>query len=375
MDRSILKAIFSVFALSLPIPSYAEVSCEPLRPTPPQNINTAVFGRIDSKIQRFTDNGGGRAIEGAYTELVTDVLKEYPSADRLYLWGRMLYLYCENIRASALSDREKITTLNDIARRIDNPPPPSGDSLLDPPILQVGMTRAQVQFMMRARDPKGFADIDQTIVALQSFFVNRHPSAIPRGSESVISAAAKLFGVNGHGHYGFDQNDRLSWVNVWNICTRDKHEFANARDVHNSWLVWRDHKDIGIDDAIACDKLTHVITELKSGYGEPVMSDTGSQRGSVPSESEICYDLYMNPVVTCARFGVSKWIEKHRFLASDRITAIDLSIVTLRYSALKEGSGMTKFRERKSIVLTVSNPSGPAPIPPVVSGLFFRYLN
>src|SRR5947209_3256237 len=234
MGCVVLRAI-AYFAMSaFSTSAFGQVNCEPLRPTPPQNITSEATGKIDATLGRFANVYG--TIEGTYREATNDVLKDYPSADRLFLWSRMLYLYCENIRRSSLTDDQKITALDNVARRIDNPPPQQGEYLLDPPILQFGMTMEQVRVVLRARGPRGFTENNQIIVGLQAMSVGRNPDSTAGGSRTTLLANASLFGLQGEGTYGFDQNGRLSWVSVWNVCARDKHQFLNAADVHPSYL-------------------------------------------------------------------------------------------------------------------------------------------
>src|SRR5439155_23979398 len=73
------------------------------------NLSQEIVGKIDAKMKgltgRLLDIGGN--IDGTYKEVSTDILKDYPNADRLYLWDRTLYLYCVVIIQSRLSDGDK----------------------------------------------------------------------------------------------------------------------------------------------------------------------------------------------------------------------------------------------------------------------------
>jgi hypothetical protein len=368
--------VATAFMLTLSTAAFAQLNCDPLKPTPPQNISLEVTGRIDTTLQKFVSLGG--TIEGTYREAAIDVLKDYPDAGRLFLWSRMLYLYCENIRSSSLTDSEKLSALNSIALRIDSPPPQQGEYLLDPPILQFGMTTPQVRTMLAARNPRGFAENNQIIIGLQALFAERAIESTPGHSAHVIQANATLFGLQGEAAYGFDQNDRLSWVSVWNVCARDKHEFSNAPDIDPSYLEWRAHKDIGINDAVDCSQIIGLWDKLRSRFGEPLKSNEDDfAHGLRPSDSLICDDLYQNGLVTCSQQKSSRAVGNYRFIAKDRLTPIDLTVKTLRYSALRNGDrdGMTRIRERKVAILTISSPTGATPLAPVVTGVFYMYLN
>ena len=117
---------------------------------------------------------------------------------------------------------------------------------------------------------------------------------------------------------------------------------------------------------------------MTSRFGPPLNSDGDSyERGPLPPDSAICQDLYEHGLATCSEYKSSRAVEKSRFIGKDRVTPIDLTIRTLRYSALLVGDrlGMTKIRERMVGILTVSSPAGATPLKPVVTGFFFRYLN
>jgi hypothetical protein len=236
------------------------------------------------------------------------------------------------------------------------------------------MTKGQVRILLRARNPQGFAEINQTIVGLRAMSVGRSPDSIPGGNRTTLLANASLFGLQGQGTYGFDENDRLSWVTVWNIC---------ARDNDSRYSEWRTHKDIGIDDAVECSRISGLYDVLTARFGVPISTDSDDrERGPLPPDSAICSDLFDFGGATCSQYKSSRRIEKNRFVGKDRVTPIDLMVRTLRYSAQLDGKDLfgesrvvTKIRERKAAVLTVSSPAGANPIQPVVSGFFFMYLN
>src|SRR5947209_15639921 len=78
--------------------------CDPLKPTPPQNISQEIVGKFEAKVdglaRRLVTVGGN--IDGTFREVTKDVLKEYPNADRLYMWARTLYLFCVTVSGSRL---------------------------------------------------------------------------------------------------------------------------------------------------------------------------------------------------------------------------------------------------------------------------------
>jgi hypothetical protein len=108
--------------------AFAEDKCDALRPTPPQNLSQEIVGKIDAKINGFTGrllNMGGN-LDGTYRETANDVLKEYPSADRLYIWSRLIYINCAVTMQSSLSDQEKANRIDNLIRQIGQLPPQIG---------------------------------------------------------------------------------------------------------------------------------------------------------------------------------------------------------------------------------------------------------
>src|SRR5262249_31421812 len=159
----------------------------------------------------------------------------------------------------------------------------------------------------------------------------------------------------------FDRNDRLAWVTVWNIC---------AREYDSRYSEWKTHKDIGIDDAVDCSQISSLNEKLTKRFGTPISTDNDEfERGPLPPESAICSDLYNFGGAKCSEHKSSRRVERSRFIGNDRVTPIDLTVRTLRYGARLDGedlfgtpSQVTKMRERKVGILTVSSPAGANPI-------------
>lgn len=101
----------------------AEINCEPLRPNPPRNLSTEAIGKIDAKIagalSKFFSAGG--SLDGAYKESSQGILQEYPHADTIYIWERILYIRCEDIRTSHYSYEQKQQIFNDLLLRLQSP--------------------------------------------------------------------------------------------------------------------------------------------------------------------------------------------------------------------------------------------------------------
>lgn len=106
--------------LGLASPVHGQINCEPLKPHAPKDLDMEATGKIDGKLQRLISLGG--TIDGSYKEASRDVLKEYPNADKLYLWDRLIYLNCESLRVLSIPDNQKFDKLNALMDRIGRPP-------------------------------------------------------------------------------------------------------------------------------------------------------------------------------------------------------------------------------------------------------------
>lgn len=98
--------------------------CDPLRPNPPRNVSEEMIGKIDAKVdglaRRLVDARG--TLDGTYKQISVDVLKDYPGADRLYLWDKTIYMFCIAIIQSKLPDREKADRIENLMGRLSQPP-------------------------------------------------------------------------------------------------------------------------------------------------------------------------------------------------------------------------------------------------------------
>ncbi len=98
--------------------------CDPLRPNAPRNISQEMAGKIDAKVDGFARRilSADANVDGTYKQISSDVLKEYPNADQLYLWERTLYLFCITIEKSGLTGSEKMTRIDGLMDRLKQPP-------------------------------------------------------------------------------------------------------------------------------------------------------------------------------------------------------------------------------------------------------------
>jgi hypothetical protein len=107
------------------VPAHAAVQCDKLAPIPPQNVDLSYTGRlnasVDSWFAKLANINGGA--EGTYHEVSNNVLAEFPQADRLYMWERVLYLKCQLIAESNdLSTDQKLRAVDQLVTQSDKPP-------------------------------------------------------------------------------------------------------------------------------------------------------------------------------------------------------------------------------------------------------------
>jgi hypothetical protein len=104
-------------------PALADAACDALKPNPPRNMSQEITGKLDVKLEGLAKrllNAGGN-IDGTYKDTSNDVLKEYPNADSLYVWERMIYLACASM--PGMSPAEKLDQINKLMDRIQRPAP------------------------------------------------------------------------------------------------------------------------------------------------------------------------------------------------------------------------------------------------------------
>ncbi len=118
--------LFIAVTLGLTGTSASALDCAPLKPTPPQNTDTTFIGKLDASV------GGvfakiaklGANVEGTYKDVVNNIMPEFPNADRLYMWERVLFLQCQLIAESTtLTDKEKIQFVGKLYLKTGSPPP------------------------------------------------------------------------------------------------------------------------------------------------------------------------------------------------------------------------------------------------------------
>ena len=125
-----LKLLVSLMLGLAAAPALA-LDCSPLKPTPPQNTDTNFTGKLDASV------GGvfakiakiGANVEGTYRDVVNNVLPSLPSADKLYMWERVLFLQCQLIAEStSIQDKDKIQLVGNLYGKFGSAPPEPASS-------------------------------------------------------------------------------------------------------------------------------------------------------------------------------------------------------------------------------------------------------
>ncbi|MBV9538870.1 MAG: hypothetical protein JOY70_08075 [Acidisphaera sp.] len=102
--------------------------CDKLQPLPPQDTDRSATGKLDAAVDgwfaKLAKVGGGA--EGTYRDVSRNVLPQFPDADRLYVWDRVIFLKCQLIMdARDLSTRDKLAAVDQLANQFDQRPPPA----------------------------------------------------------------------------------------------------------------------------------------------------------------------------------------------------------------------------------------------------------
>ena len=107
------------------------VDCSGLRPIPPQNVSRDIAGKLDAAVDgwfaKIAKVGG--AVDGTYKEVADNVLPQFPHADQLYIWERVLYLKCQIVAGSSdLSTQDKLHAFDSLIQASQSSPPPTAPS-------------------------------------------------------------------------------------------------------------------------------------------------------------------------------------------------------------------------------------------------------
>ncbi|MER9163625.1 hypothetical protein [Mesorhizobium sp. M0715] len=108
------------------------LDCTGLTPQPPKDTTQSFTGKLDASVDGLFAKlaSVGTKVEGTYVEVAKNVLVNFPEADKLYMWERVLFLQCQLIGdANDLSSKEKLQMVTDLYPKIDSVPTVPGPSI------------------------------------------------------------------------------------------------------------------------------------------------------------------------------------------------------------------------------------------------------
>jgi plasmid stability protein len=121
-----LLSILLVSVIMMMAGSALAVDCSVVQPTPPQNSDSTRSGGLDVTVDGFvkkllTVRGD---IEGTYRNVITNIQPQFPNADRIYVWERILFLECQLINEDHnMNPSEKQKALIKVLEGYNQPPP------------------------------------------------------------------------------------------------------------------------------------------------------------------------------------------------------------------------------------------------------------
>jgi plasmid stability protein len=121
-----LLSILLVSVIMMMAGSALAVDCSVVQPTPPQNSDSTSSGGLDVTVDGFvkkllTVRGN---IEGTYRNVITNIQPQFPNADRIYVWERILFLECQLINEDHnMNPSEKQKALIKVLEGYNQPPP------------------------------------------------------------------------------------------------------------------------------------------------------------------------------------------------------------------------------------------------------------
>ena len=128
-EEDILRplSMLLVYVITMMAGSALAADCSDVRPTPPQNSDSTGVGGLDVTLDGFFKkllNVRGD-IEGNYRNVITDIQPQFPNADRIYVWERILFMQCQLINEdNKMTSSEKRQALMKVFEAYNQPPPP-----------------------------------------------------------------------------------------------------------------------------------------------------------------------------------------------------------------------------------------------------------
>lgn len=91
-----IRHLSTAVLVSFATPSLAQDECAGLTPKGGEEITESFKGSIEGEVEGIVSKlaGGSASIEGEYLRLETDTLKDYPEANKVFVWQSIIYLAC-----------------------------------------------------------------------------------------------------------------------------------------------------------------------------------------------------------------------------------------------------------------------------------------
>ncbi|MBO9402857.1 hypothetical protein [Shimia sp. R9_3] len=108
MVKSFVLTLATIF---LSAPTFAQEECAGLAPKGGEDLKESFKGSIEGEVEGIVSKlvSGSASIEGEYLRLETDTLKDYPEANKVFVWQSIIYLAC--VRPDAGIDINKLFEL------------------------------------------------------------------------------------------------------------------------------------------------------------------------------------------------------------------------------------------------------------------------
>jgi hypothetical protein len=100
--------------------------CSPLKPQPPKDTAQNFSGKLDASLDGLFARlaSVGTKVEGTYSEVAKNILTQFPNADKLYMWERVLYLQCGLLNeAKDMTSKDKLQQVGELYQKFNSPPP------------------------------------------------------------------------------------------------------------------------------------------------------------------------------------------------------------------------------------------------------------
>lgn len=111
---SVRIAVFLYFLFPIQV---LALDCKPLEPAADDTVSREFQGKIDGEVSGLMSRLGGvnAQIDGAYKEITrAPDLSALSRGEQLYIWEKLIFLKCELLSESRMSDTEKSREFNDL---------------------------------------------------------------------------------------------------------------------------------------------------------------------------------------------------------------------------------------------------------------------